>query len=71
MRLLLLATICYLLEGCASYTVASIGSLAVTGKGLTDHAASKLSSGDCDIIRAVKNLNYYCQMPVVYNQNEF
>jgi len=74
MPLVLIAIIilwCCLSSGCAVYTVASAGTLAVTGKGLTDHAASRVTKGDCDVIRAVKDTRYWCEMPVVYNQNAF
>jgi hypothetical protein len=62
---------CVLSSGCAAYTVTSVGSLAATGKGLTDHAASAVMRGDCDIIRSIKEQSYYCEMPVTYNQNAF
>jgi len=74
MPLVLIAIIilwCCLSSGCAVYTVTSVGSLAATGKSLTDHASSQLSGGNCDAIRAVKNISYWCEMPVVYNQNGF
>ena len=69
MRLVLI--LCLVLPGCASYTAVSLGSLAATGKSLTDHASGQLSGGDCDAVRAVKNISYWCEMPVVYNQNGF
>lgn len=68
MRLLVLS-LCLILPGCASYSVASIGTLITTGKSLGDHATSGIAGGDCDLIRAVREVSYYCEMPVVYNQS--
>jgi hypothetical protein len=57
------------LSGCAAYSVASIGSYVVTGKGLGDHAGSKVTGGDCDLIMNTYNGKYVCEMPVVYNRS--
>lgn len=57
------------LNGCAVYTAASIGSYALTGKGVGDHAGSVVTGGDCNIIKHTYNGMYVCEMPVVYNQN--
>jgi hypothetical protein len=59
------------LNGCAAYTVASMGSYAVTGKGIGDHAGSALSGGDCNVIKHTYEGKYVCEMPVVYNRNAF
>jgi predicted small secreted protein len=59
------------LTGCAAYTVASVGSYVVTGKGLSDHAGSAVSGGDCNIIKNTYNGKYVCEMPVVYNRSAF
>lgn len=59
------------LQGCAAYTVASIGSYAVTGKGLGDHAGSAVTGGDCNLIKHTVNGEYICEMPVVYNRSPF
>lgn len=59
------------LNGCAAYTVASIGSYAVTGKGIGDHAGSAVTGGDCNVIKHTVNGHYVCEMPVVYNRNGF
>jgi predicted small secreted protein len=57
------------LTGCAAYTVASVGSYVVTGKGIGDHAGSAVSGGDCNLIMNTYNGKYVCEMPVVYNRN--
>jgi hypothetical protein len=57
------------LNGCAAYTVASVGSYAVTGKGLGDHAGSSISGGNCNAIKHLATGQYICEMPVVYNRN--
>ena len=59
------------LTGCAAYTVASVGSYVVTGKSLGDHAGSKATGGDCNLIMNTYNGKYVCEMPVVYNRNAF
>lgn len=59
------------LNGCAVYTVASVGSYAVTGKGIGDHAGSAVTGGDCNLIKHTVNGQYVCEMPVVYNRNSF
>lgn len=59
------------LNGCAVYTAASVGSYAVTGKGLGDHAGSAVTGGDCNLIKHTVNGQYVCEMPVVYNRNGF
>jgi hypothetical protein len=57
------------LTGCAAYSVASVGSYIATGKSLGDHAGSKVTGGNCDLIMNTYNGKYVCEMPVVYNQN--
>jgi hypothetical protein len=59
------------LTGCAAYSVASIGSYVVTGKGLGDHAGSAVTGGDCNLIINTYDGKYVCEMPVVYNHNGF
>jgi hypothetical protein len=59
------------LNGCAAYTVASVGSYAFTGKGIGDHAGSLASGGDCNLIKHTVNGQYVCEMPVVYNRSAF
>jgi hypothetical protein len=59
------------LNGCAVYTVASVGSYATTGKGIGDHAGSAVTGGDCNLIMNTYNRLYVCEMPVVYNRNGF
>ena len=60
-----------MLQGCAVYTAASVGSYAATGKSLGDHAGSAVSGGDCNTIKHLWNGQYICEMPVVYNRNAF
>lgn len=67
----ILAATSITLNGCAAYTVASVGSYAVTGKGLGDHAGSALSGGDCNTIKHTYEGKYVCEMPVVYNRHAF
>jgi hypothetical protein len=57
------------LSGCAAYSVASVGSYIVTGKGLGDHAGSTVTGGDCNLIMNTYNRKYVCEMPVVYNRS--
>lgn len=59
------------LNGCAVYTVASVGSYAVTGKGIGDHAGSLATGGNCNLIKHTVNGQYVCEMPVVYNRSSF
>jgi hypothetical protein len=69
-RSVLIAILCLTqLSGCAVYTVASVGSYAVTGKGLGDHAGSSLSGGNCNVIKHLATGQYICEMPVVYNRS--
>ena len=64
-----------LLTGCATtYTVTSTAALIATGKSLTDHATSKLTYGDCDAVRMVTRLTWYCEVndpSVTYNRNGY
>ena len=57
------------LQACAVYSVASVGSYAVSGKGLTDHAASLASGGDCNALKHLYQGRYTCEMPPVYNRS--
>ena len=59
------------LSGCAAYSVASVSSYVFTGKSLGDHAGSKVTGGDCNLIMNTYNGKYVCEMPVVYNRNGF
>ena len=49
--------------GCAVYTGASVGSIAVTGKTIGDHASSLVTQKDCNAWRASTELTYYCEYP--------
>jgi len=69
MRLVTILLALTTLPGCAAYTVASIGSYAVTGKSIGDHAGSTVSGGDCNTIKHLWNGQYVCEMPVVYNRS--
>ena len=59
------------LNGCAAYSVASVGSYAVTGKSLSDHAGSVATGGDCNALKHLVTGQYLCEMPVVYNRSAF
>jgi outer membrane lipoprotein SlyB len=51
------------LQGCATaYTVTSTATWVATGKSVTDHVTSKLTYGDCDAVRMITKLTYYCEM---------
>lgn len=63
--------LCLLLQGCAAYTIASVGSYAATGKGLSDHAGSAVTGGDCNSLKHPIQGKYVCEMPVVYNRNGY
>ena len=67
MRLVILMAL--FLQGCAAYTVASIGTYATTGKGIGDHVGSAITGGDCNLIKHAYTGEYTCEMPVVYNRN--
>jgi hypothetical protein len=69
-RSVLIAILCLTqLSGCAVYTVASVGSYAVTGKSLGDHAGSTVLGGNCNTIKHLATGQYICEMPVVYNRS--
>lgn len=72
MRLFLINALLIInLNGCAAYTVASVGSYAATGKSLGDHAGSAVTGGDCNtLVHAIQG-KYICEMPVVYNRSGF
>lgn len=73
-RSVLIAVLCLAtipLTGCAVYTAASVGSYAVTGKGLGDHAGTVATGGDCNTLKHLYQGKYICEMPVVYNRNAF
>jgi hypothetical protein len=69
MRLTLVLLTVLVLPGCAAYTVASIGTYAVTGKGVGDHVGSAVLGGDCNLIKHTYTGEYICEMPVVYNRS--
>ena len=62
-----------LLTGCATtYTVTSTAAYVLTGKSVPDHATSKLTTSDCDAVRMITRLTYYCEVndpSVTYNRN--
>ena len=61
--------------GCAVYTGASIGSVAVTGKTVGDHASSLVTQADCNAWRMSIELTYYCEYlrepGTTYNRNGY
>lgn len=69
-RILIALACTLMLPGCAAYTVASVGSLAVSGKTLTDHLATKTTGYDCSTSQPFKG-EYYCEKMPVYNQHPF
>jgi len=50
-----------LTSGCAAYTVTNAATWMATGKSITDRAASGAAGADCDSVRAVKELTYWCE----------
>lgn len=69
MNKLIVLVVAFGLQGCAVYTAATIGSYAVTGKGVADHAASAVTGGDCNLVKHTITGEYICEMPVVYNRS--
>ena len=58
--------------GCGTYTVSSTAAYALTGKSVTDHMTSQLTLSDCDAVRMIKNVSYYCEQndpSKTYNRN--
>lgn len=68
---ILLVVLILSIQGCVAYNVASVGSYAVTGKGISDHVGSAVTGGDCNLIKHTYTGEYICEMPVVYNRNGF
>lgn len=62
-----------LCTGCATtYTVTSTAAYVLTGKSVPDHATSKLTTSDCDAVRMITRLTYYCEVndpSETYNRN--
>jgi hypothetical protein len=62
-------------SGCAVYTGASAVSLVSSGKTLTDHTASLVTSADCNAWRATTKFTYYCEYPrdaaTTYNRHAY
>jgi len=61
------------LTGCAAYTASNAVAWITTGKSVTDHGTSAVSRADCDAVRAVRELTYYCEstpdIHIRYNRN--
>ena len=61
------------LTGCAAYSVTNAVTWITTGKSVTDHGTSTVTRTDCDSIRAVRELTYYCEttpdIHIRYNRN--
>ena len=63
------------LNGCA-YTVVSTASYIVTGKSVTDHAATVATGADCDTVKfTAAQHDYWCELPrepgTTYNRTAF
>lgn len=71
MRRLLILLLTLSQTGCAVYTAASAGSYIFTQKGLSDHGASLVTQGDCNLVKHTYQGKYVCEMPVTYNQSSF
>jgi hypothetical protein len=56
------------LTGCAAYSVASIGTTLVTGRGIAEWTATGVTGGDCAVTNLARD-KYLCEMPVVYNRH--
>jgi len=74
-RLIIPVSLVLALSGCAVYTGASVGSVAVTGKTIGDHASSLVTQADCNAWRASIELTYYCEYlrepGTTYNRNGY
>jgi hypothetical protein len=61
------------LTGCAAYSVSNAVTWITTGKSITDHGTSTVTRTDCDSVRAVRELTYYCEstpdIDIRYNRN--
>jgi hypothetical protein len=71
-KLIILTALGLSQTGCAVYTVTSGVAYLTTSKSATDHATSKLTTGDCDAVRMITRLTYYCEVndpSVIYNRN--
>ena len=65
-KFLISASIMSFLTACTPYTIVSGVSSLTTGKGLSEHALSKVTGGDCsafDFIVHNDTHSYYCEMP--------
>ena len=56
------------LTGCTTYSVASLGTTLVTGRGIAEWTATGISGGDCAVTNLARD-KYLCEMPVVYNRH--
>ena len=62
------------LSGCAVTTSMSVVSFATTGKTITDHATSQITSSDCDGLKTITHGTYYCEQRDIgktYNRNGY
>lgn len=73
-KLIILTAMCLSQTGCAVYTVTSGVAYLTTSKSVPDHATSKLTTSDCDAVRMVSRLTYYCEVndpSKTYNRNGY
>ena len=71
-KLIILAAVCLTQTACAVYTVTSGVAYLTTSKSIPDHASSKLTYSDCDAVRMITRLTYYCEQndpSKTYNRN--
>ena len=61
MKLVTVLMLSVALTGCAAYTVTNTAAWITTGRSITDHSASSVLGADCDTVRAVRELTYYCE----------
>ena len=67
-RILIALALALTATGCTTLTVVSAGSAVITGRSLTDHGISLATGYDCSITQPFR-AEYYCERPVIYNQN--
>jgi len=56
------------LTGCTTYSVVSLGTTVVTGRGLAEWTATGITGADCALTNLPRD-KYLCEMPVVYNRH--
>jgi len=50
-----------LLMGCAAVTVTNTAAWIATGRSVTDHSVGAVTGADCDAVRMLRELTYWCE----------